>query len=101
MINSSVNWFEHEVKPRLKTKATLIRFADDFLICFEHRQDAERVKAVLGKRLGRHRLSLQPDKTRLVDFRRLPWSQTCGKGPGIFHFLEFTVYWCRNHRGRG
>ncbi|NIN63663.1 MAG: group II intron reverse transcriptase/maturase, partial [Anaerolineae bacterium] len=69
-------WFELEVKPRLKGKATLIRFADDFVICFEHRQDAERVKTVLGKRLGRYRLSLQPDKTRLVEFRRPPWSQT-------------------------
>jgi RNA-directed DNA polymerase len=94
-------WFEWEVKPRLRGKATLIRFADDFVICFESRQDAERVKAVLGRRFGRYRLSLQPDKTRLVEFRRPPWSRTSGKGPGTFDFLGFTVYWRRNHRGRG
>jgi group II intron reverse transcriptase/maturase len=94
-------WFEQEVKPWLKGKATLIRFADDFVICFEHREDAERVMAVLGKRLGRYNLRLQPDKTRLVDFRQPPRSQTRGKGPGTSDFLGFTVYWRRNHRGGG
>jgi group II intron reverse transcriptase/maturase len=94
-------WFEQEVKPRLQGQATLIRYADDFVICFEHREDAKRVMAVLGKRLGRFNLSLQPDKTRLVDFRQPPWSQTRGKGPGTFDFLGFTVYWRRNQGGRG
>ena len=94
-------WFEQEVKPRLKGKATLIRYADDFVICFEHRQDAERVMAALGKRFSRFNLCLQPDKTRLVDFRQPPRSQTRGKGPGTFDFLGFRVYWRRNHRGGG
>jgi group II intron reverse transcriptase/maturase len=94
-------WFEQEVKPRLKGNATLIRFADDFVICFEHGEDAKRVMAALGKRLGRFNLSLQPDKTRLVDFRQPPRSQTRGQGPGTFDFLGFTVYWRRNHRGGG
>jgi len=94
-------WFEQEAKPQLRGKATLIRYADDFVICFEHREDAERVMAVLGKRLGRFNLSLQPDKTRLVDFRQPPRSQTSGKGTGTFDFLGFTVYWRRNNRGGG
>lgn len=94
-------WFEQEVKPRLRGQATLIRYADDFVICFEHREDAERVMAVLGKRFGRYKLSLQPDKTRLVDFRQPPRSQTRGKGPGTFDFLGFTVYWRRNNGGGG
>ena len=94
-------WFEAEVKPRLKGKATLIRYADDVLATFELREDAQRVMTVLGKRLGRFKLSLHPDKTRLIDFRRPPWSQTGGKGPGSFDFLGFTVYWCRNRQGRG
>jgi len=94
-------WFEGEVKPRLKGKATLIRYADDLVVTFEHRDDAERVMAVLGKRLGRFKLSLHPDKTRLIDFRRPPWSQAGGKGPGTFDFLGFTVYWRRNRQGRG
>ena len=94
-------WFEQEVKPRLKGKATLIRFADDFVICFEHREDAERVMGVLGKRFDRFNLRLQADKTRLIEFRRPPRSQTKGKGPGSFDFLGFTVYWRRGHRGGG
>jgi len=94
-------WFEEEVKPRLKGKATLIRFADDLLVTFELREDAEQVMEVLGKRLGRFKLSLHPDKTRLIDFRRPPVSQTGGKGPGTFDFLGFTVYWRRNRQGRG
>jgi len=94
-------WFEEEVKPRLKGKASLIRFADDLLVTFELREDAEQVMKVLGKRLGRFKLSLHPDKTRLIDFRRPPVSQTGGKGPGTFDFLGFTVYWRRNSQGRG
>jgi hypothetical protein len=94
-------WFEEEVKPRLKGKATLIRFADDLRVTFELREDAERVMAVLGKRLNRFKLSLHPDKTRLIDFQRPSASQTGGKGPGTFDFLGFTVYWRRNLQGRG
>lgn len=99
--NALDKWFEEKVKPRLKVKATLIRYADDLLVAFELREDAERVMAVLGKRLGRFKLSLHPDKTRLIDFRRPPWSQTGGKGPGTFDFLGFTVFWRRNRQGRG
>jgi RNA-directed DNA polymerase len=63
-------WFETEVKPRLRGRATLIRYADDFVIGFEHEEDARRVLAVLGKRLARFGLTLHPDKTRLLPFRR-------------------------------
>ena len=94
-------WFEEQVKPRLRGKATLIRYCDDFIIGFEHMQDAKRVEAVLGKRLDRYNLSLHPDKTRLIDFRRPPFNQKGGKGPGNFDFLGFTVYWRRNHKGSG
>jgi len=94
-------WFEQEVRPRLEGKATLIRYADDFLICFERSKDAERVMEVLGKRLERFNLSLQEDKTRLIDFRRPAREQRSGKGPGTLDFLGFTVYWCRNRKGTG
>jgi len=61
-------WFEQEVKPRLRGRATLIRYCDDFIIGFEHEDDARRVMGVLGKRLGRFGLALHPDKTRLISF---------------------------------
>ena len=93
-------WFEREVKPRLCGEATLIRYADDFVIGFERHDDAERVLTVLGKRMGRHGLTLHPDKTRLIAFERPRASQRGGKGPGTFDFLGFTFYWRRTRRGR-
>jgi group II intron reverse transcriptase/maturase len=93
-------WFETEVKPRLRGRATLIRYADDFVMGFEHEEDARRVMAVLGKRLGRFGLTLHPDKTRLLPFRRPPAGQTSGKGLTTFDFLGFTLYWAQSRRGR-
>ncbi len=94
-------WFEDVVKSRLTGEATLIRYADDFIICFEHRKDAERTKVALEKRMARYKLRLHPDKTRLVEFRRPPARHQGGKGPGALDFLGFTIYWRRNHRGSG
>ena len=93
-------WFETEVKPRLRGRATLIRYCDDFIIAFEREDDAQRVMAVLGKRLGRFGLALHPDKTRLLPFRRPPVGQQGGKGPATFDFLGFTLYWARSRKGR-
>jgi len=91
-------WFEHEVKPRLPGKAKLLRFADDFLIGFERREDAEKVKRVLEKRLARYGLELHPDKTRMVDFRKPPRDHK-GPSPETFDFLGFTVLWKRSRKG--
>ena len=93
-------WFEEEVRPRLKGEAHLIRYADDFLITFEDKEDAERVYAVLGQRMEKFGLTLHPDKTRLLPFRRPPGSQQFGKGPKTFDFLGFTCYWKRTRSGR-
>ena len=93
-------WFDQVVRPRLRGRATLARYADDFVIGFEHRDDAERVMAVLPKRLGRYGLTLQPDKTRLVPFGCPPRRQQDGKGPATFDFLGFTLYWRRARSGR-
>jgi group II intron reverse transcriptase/maturase len=93
-------WFEQEVKPRLRGRATLIRYCDDFIIGFEQEDDARRVMEVLGKRLGRFGLALHPDKTRLLPFRRPPAGQKGGKGPATFDFLGFTFYWARARKGR-
>jgi hypothetical protein len=77
-----------------------VRYADDFVIGFERQDDAERVMAVLGKRFGRFGLTLHPDKTRLIPFRRPPARQQGGKGPATFDFLGFTLYWGRARSGR-
>jgi len=93
-------WFEGEVKPRLRGEAHLVRYADDFVMTFEQHDDAERVMEVLGKRMGRFGLTLHPDKTRLLPFRRPPTGQARGKGPATFDFLGFTLHWQRARSGR-
>jgi RNA-directed DNA polymerase len=95
-------WFEHQVKPRLKGKAQMIRFADDAILAFERRDDAERVHRVLAERFESYGLTLHPDKTKLVPFRRppLPWEQDGGRPqPETFDFLGFTHYWGKTRKG--
>lgn len=96
-------WFEEEVKPRLHGEAVLIRYADDFVICFQRKDDAERVNAVLPKRFGKYGLTLHPEKTRLVYFGR-PSTQprVGGQGlePGSFDLLGFTHFWAKTRKGR-
>jgi RNA-directed DNA polymerase len=93
-------WFTQEVQPRLRGQACLVRYADDFVICFEHREDAERVMKVLPLRLKRYGLTLHPDKTRLLPFLRPEQKQQGGKGRATFDFLGFTLYWRRTRWGR-
>jgi RNA-directed DNA polymerase len=93
-------WFAREVQPRLKGKALLVRYADDFVIGFQYQEDAQRVADLLPRRMERFGLTLHPDKTRLLPFKRPPTDQTGGKGPGSFDFLGFTCYWKRTRSGR-
>jgi group II intron reverse transcriptase/maturase len=88
-------WWVKEVLPRLRGRAKLVRYADDFVMVFELESDARRVQAVLPKRFGRFGLTLHPDKTRLVDFRRPPRG---GSRPGTFEFLGFKHYWGKCYR---
>jgi group II intron reverse transcriptase/maturase len=93
-------WFERDVKPRLRGQAQLIRYADDLLIAFERKDDAERVMAVLGNRMGRYGLTLHPDKTRLLPFGRPPSTQKGRKGPATLDFLGFTFFWGKSRWGK-
>ena len=95
-------WFENEVKPRLKGKSTLVRFADDAVMAFADFQDAKRVLDVLGKRLGRYGLTLHPDKTRFVDFRSYrPDGQDHPEADGTsFTFLGFCHVWGKSRKGK-
>jgi RNA-directed DNA polymerase len=92
-------WLEQEVRPRLRGRMEVIRFADDFVIGFEREDDARRVMAVLGKRFERYGLRLHPDKTRLFHFARPRDGDRGGKGPEPFDFLGFTIYWRYSRKG--
>jgi RNA-directed DNA polymerase len=92
-------WFEQTVKPRLKGRASLIRYADDAVLVFESEDDARRVLDVLPKRFGKYGLALHPEKTRLVRFRRPRRDASREDRPGTFDFLGFTHRWDRTRRG--
>jgi RNA-directed DNA polymerase len=95
-------WFERTVKPRLKGRASLIRYADDAVLVFEVEGDARRVLDVLPKRFGKYGLTLHPEKTRLVPFQGLRPGSPAGPRdgrPGTFDFLGFTHYWGRTLKG--
>jgi RNA-directed DNA polymerase len=98
------SWFDQRVKPRLHGRAILVKYADDAVIGFTDRRDAERVLEALHKRCAEYGLELHPEKTKLVPFQR-PNGQSGGngpdrgQGPGTFDFLGFTHYWARSRRG--
>ena len=98
------DWFERDVKPRLKGQPFLIRFADDFAMGFSCEEDARKVLEVLPKRFEKYGLTIHPEKTRLVPFERpsdrLQRSETSSRvPPGSFDLLGFTHYWGRSRRG--
>lgn len=93
-------WFESDVKRRLRGRAQLVRYADDFVVVFDQEADARRVMAVLPKRFGKYGLTLHPDKTRLVKFTR-PRRDGNGEGDGrgSFDLLGFNHHWGRSRKG--
>lgn len=95
-------WVEQEVKPRLKGRCTLIRYADDFVMAFEDFLDARRVLRVLDKRMSRFGLTLHPDKTQMIDFRfKRPDGKPHPATDGTtFSFLGFTHVWGKSRRGK-
>lgn len=96
-------WFEQVVKPRLRGAAHEIRYADDFILCFQYREDAERVQRALTKRFAKYGLTLHPEKTRLLQFGRAAWTRWTthgGPSPATFDFLGFTHVCASSRRGR-
>jgi group II intron reverse transcriptase/maturase len=92
-------WLEREVRSRLRGKVCLVRYADDLVIGFERREEAEMVMEMLHRRMAEYGLRLHPEKTRLVPFERPPRRQDGGKGPGTFDFLGFTLLWQKTRQG--
>ncbi len=102
-------WFEQTVKPLMRGKCRLIRFADDFVIVFEQKYDAERVMNVISKRFGKYSLTVHPEKTKLIDFRSPIHSdrhrekaskddENRGNKPETFDLLGFTHYWGKTRK---
>ena len=99
-------WFDKQVKPLMRGQVRLVRYADDFVIVFQRKDDADRVMKVLSKRFEKYGLSLHPDKTRLIDFRspahsERRWNNDADGGgtPQSFDFLGFTHHWDKSRKG--
>jgi RNA-directed DNA polymerase len=93
-------WFERDVRPRMKGRSYLFRYADDAVLLLEKQEDARRVLEVLPKRFEKYGLTLHPEKTRLVCFRRPDRAGADAEGdggikPGTFDFLGFTHHWAQ------
>ena len=92
---------------RLTGRATLVRYADDAVIVFEHERDARRVLDVLPKRLAKYGLTLHHEKTWLIDFRppdrrvttSLDNNGDSSSRPDTFDLLGFTHYWAKSRKG--
>lgn len=96
-------WFEREVEPRMWSEARLFRYADDAVLCFTNEADAHRVMAVLPKRFEKYGLTLHPEKTRLLEFRRpdrLPLEHGKLVKPSTFDLLGFTHHWGKTRSGK-
>jgi RNA-directed DNA polymerase len=90
-------WFEREIRPHLQAGSALVRYADDFVLCFEHADDAAYVWRILEERFKTFGLTLHPKKTRSFVFQP---PRNGGEGGGVtFDFLGFTLHWQRTRRG--
>jgi len=95
-------WFERRFQRTCRGETYYFRFADDFLACFQYREEAERFLEELKERLGQFHLELEPTKTRLVEFGRFAEERTKlrGQQPGSFDFLGFTHYCGHTSKGQ-
>lgn len=84
-------WFERRVKKHFQGEANLIRFVDDFVVCFQKKQDAEDFHRILEMRFREFNLELAPEKTRILQFGKFAAEHKTGgrERPGTFTFLGF------------
>jgi RNA-directed DNA polymerase len=95
-------WFERAVKKRCKGQAEIVRFADDFVCCFQYKEDAERFYAALLTRLNKFNLDVAEEKTKIIEFGRFAEENNRKNGkrkPDTFDFLGFTHYCSKSQRG--
>jgi group II intron reverse transcriptase/maturase len=96
-------WFAKVVQKHCQGEAYLIRYADDFVCCFQYHEDALRFYRSLEMRLAKFKLALSKEKTKIIEFGRFAAqnrkSQGLGK-PETFSFLGFTHYCNRSRNGR-
>ncbi len=95
-------WVDQWRRRHARGDVIVVRYADDFVMGFQHRSDAERFLHDLGKRFDQFGLSLNPEKTRLIEFGRYAAERRKRRGSGrpkTFDFLGFTHYGAKTRKG--
>ena len=95
-------WYKEIIVPKLKGYSGLVVYADDFVVCFQYKEDAVMFYELLKRRMRHFGLSLQEDKSRLIQFGRFA-KENCernGHKPETFTFLGFTHYCSCNKNGK-
>lgn len=96
-------WFEKAIKPVLKGEGSLIRYADDFVCCFQYKEEAERFYTLLRERLAQFQLEIAEEKSKIIMFGRFAESNRKANGlgkPETFDFVGFTHYCGQSRNGR-
>jgi len=95
-------WFEKVYRKKCTGFARMTRYADDFVVCFRYKTDAEKFRREMGIRLGRFGLEVEPTKTRVMEFGKFAVQNAKARGerPATFDFLGFTHYCARSKDGK-
>ena len=96
-------WVRQWRQEQARGEVIMVRYADDFVLGFQHRGDAVRLREALEARLADNGLALHPEKTRLIEFGRFAAASRAGRGEGkpkTFDFLGFTHYCGKTRQGR-
>jgi len=95
-------WFNEQIKPRMKGYCGLVVYADDFVVCFQYKKEAEYFYEHLKRRMGHFGLRLEEEKSRLIEFGRYAQENAGkrGKKAATFDFLGFTHYCSKSRNGR-
>jgi RNA-directed DNA polymerase len=96
-------WAERWRRRQARGDVIVVRFADDYIVGFEHHRDAQRFLADLRDRFAKFCLELHPEKTRLIEFGRFAAERRRARGlgkPETFGFLGFTHICAKERSGR-
>lgn len=96
-------WFKEKIQPKARGFCGLVVYADDFVICFQYKDDAEAFYKLLGDRMEHSGLTLEKEKSRLNEFGRFAennWKNCGERKPETFTFLGFTDYCSHSQNGK-
>lgn len=95
-------WFKEKVQPGLKGYSGIVVYADDFVVCFQYKAEAEEFYRRLKHRMGHFGMRLEEEKSRLIEFGRFAEENSRKRGtkPETFTFLGFTHYCSHSRDGR-